>query len=354
MHAAANHPLLKTSPFSPPHPSACVPPFPCPPLFQNHPAWLLTWHGLSPPLFFLGGGLPAQVYVEALADRFLRLMMQLLGRYRHWLSAALAYRRQYISAGEGEKPEPGKGDSLNPEWILKLAPEDLVLLRLDVALVAASIAGPYSEELSARLAHLGSEAAELVVGAIKSRSESIREIGGNIDEAIATVVVDKCIQVLKQLRGIRALYLRTSRPMPTRPSHYVSGALSPLSHFLETAAVGKLSSDTRFGLVRRCVAAASQSFADMAKELLEEVRKTEDSLKRLKKGRAQKPPPGSSDADQPSDQKIGFQLFLDAQEFGRQLQAFGLQPEELPEFRALWATVAPADKQDSIVIADSA
>ncbi len=84
----------------------------------------------------------------------------------------------------------------------------------------------------------------------------------------------------------------------------------------------------------------------MAQDLLTTVRKTEDSLKRLKKGRAQKPGTAAeASTDQASDQeKICLQLFLDVQEYGRQLKTFGLDPMELLEFQGLWRAVAPPEK----------
>ena len=126
-----------------------------------------------------------------------------------------------------------------------------------------------------------------------------------------------------------------------------AGILVALRQFLDAPQTAALSEEVRGGLVKGCAERVSRSYAEMAIDLLENLRKTEDSLKRLKKGRTQKPgaTPGTP-SDQSSDlEKISMQLFLDTQEYGLQLRTFGLRPEQLAEYQRLWAAVAPADRQ---------
>jgi hypothetical protein len=89
----------------------------------------------------------------------------------------------------------------------------------------------------------------------------------------------------------------------------------------------------------------NRRYAQLAEELLGSVRKTESSLKRLKKGRA---PDGGGGADagggaaeMNDSDKICLQLYLDAQEHGRLATRFGLQAEAAPSFSALLAAVTP-------------
>jgi hypothetical protein len=111
-------------------------------------------------------------------------------------------------------------------------------------------------------------------------------------------------------------------------------------------------------LVGHVVDDVNARYAALADELLSAVKKTESSLKRLKKSRPGEqaaidaaagaggagaaPAPGAvmSDSD-----KICLQLYLDVQEHGRQIARFGLVPEELESYRQLLAAVTPADKQ---------
>lgn len=87
----------------------------------------------------------------------------------------------------------------------------------------------------------------------------------------------------------------------------------------------------------------------LAEELLTTVKKTESSLKRLKKTRpgeaADGGAAGAGTAGMSDSDKICLQLHLDVQEHGRQIAKFGLVAVELDSYRQLLATVRPADQQ---------
>ncbi|RVW52510.1 hypothetical protein CK203_068880 [Vitis vinifera] len=81
-----------------------------------------------------------------------------------------------------------------------------------------------------------------------------------------------------------------------------------------------------------------------------EARKTESSLQRIRQG-AQRRAGASSDVmdNNVSDtDKICMQLFLDIQEYGRNLSALGVKAVEIPAYCSLWRCVAPPDQQNAI------
>jgi hypothetical protein len=98
--------------------------------------------------------LSSEVYVDALAERFIRLILQLLGRFHYWLSAGLKHRERYAA---GEKGADGRGENLSFEWALKLTPEQMALLRRDVTILAEHLPGEFSESLRRKLEPLGSQ-----------------------------------------------------------------------------------------------------------------------------------------------------------------------------------------------------
>lgn len=127
--------------------------------------------------------------------------------------------------------------------------------------------------------------------------------------------------------------------------------LQPLRQLLDTPGpVAQLPASLRLLLSREVIDSVNTRYGSLAAELLTTVKKTESSLKRLKKtrpGEAAGPDSagvaaaaGMSDSD-----KICLQLFLDVQEHGRHISKFGLDPEELASYRQLLATVTPADRQ---------
>jgi len=291
--------------------------------------------------------LSSEVYVDALAERFVRLTLQLLGRFHYWLSMGLKLREAHASGG---KAAPAKAENLCFEWAAKLGPEQMALLRSDVSTLVEHISAEFTEVVRTRLQSMEPQTLQAVLGAVQHRTAEIAALGAPLTNGVAKVLADRCVQVLKQLRGITATYRATRRPMPTRPSHYVASVLTALRQFLGSGEAAGLSAGVRGELVAQCAEAVSLAYAEMVDDLLVTVRKTEDSLKRLKKGRSAKPgatPDAASDAA--SDQeKICMQLFLDVQEYGRELRGLELRPGEMAQYKRLWAIVAPPERAEQI------
>ncbi|KAI7740396.1 hypothetical protein M8C21_017154, partial [Ambrosia artemisiifolia] len=79
-------------------------------------------------------------------------------------------------------------------------------------------------------------------------------------------------------------------------------------------------------------------------------RKTETSLQRIRLG-AQRRAGASSDVSDRSisdTEKLCMQLFLDVQEYGRDLATIGVEAAEIPAYCSLWQLVAPQDRQAEI------
>lgn len=49
-----------------------------------------------------------------------------------------------------------------------------------------------------------------------------------VSDIAVGAISERCCTVLKQLRAISTTYRMVNRPLPTRPSHYVAGVLTPL------------------------------------------------------------------------------------------------------------------------------
>eukprot|EP00884_Botryococcus_braunii_P005660 jgi/Botrbrau1/15095/Bobra.0255s0008.1 len=306
------------------------------------------------------------VYVPALADKFLKLALQLLSRYTGWLATAFATRAANLPAPldtdvgpglPGTRPtaaappgppasEEGGGEA--GHWAVVAGSDQFAAIRSDVDALSEWLRSNFAPSFSSLLASSSTQVAAAVRGALE---EAAGEVGAQGGPAMAVIVGDiseRCAVVCKQMNGITATYRMTTRPLPSRPSHYVGGILGPLRTFLDAepakllreAAVAELSAGTVDTVARR--------YASMAVRMLETLRKTESSLKRLKKNRTVEP---AADGSQLSDiDKISLQLFLDVEEFGRQAAKFGVVPADLPGYQELWRNVAPPEKQDAIQI----
>lgn len=144
-----------------------------------------------------------------------------------------------------------------------------------------------------------------------------------------------------------------NRAAPTRASHYVVTILAPLSQSLNTTqGPSRLPAATKQHLTKVVVQGIAARYQQLAEDTLSTVRKTEDSLRRLKYRKVATPEGGETEGAAPmdTDKLISMQLFLDVQEFGRQLKRLGLVPADLPGFKTLWEAVAPPEKVEELAL----
>jgi hypothetical protein len=124
--------------------------------------------------------------------------------------------------------------------------------------------------------------------------------------------------------------------------------LQPLRQLLDAPGpVQQLPEPLKLLLARDVITNVNVRYNTLAEELLTTVKKTESSLKRLKKTRpGEEAAAGAAGAAAMSDSdKICLQLCLDVQEHGRQIAKFGLAAEQLESFSQLLATVTPPEQQ---------
>eukprot|EP00775_Hariotina_reticulata_P012760 gene12760-12889_t len=241
-----------------------------------------------------------EVFLVQLADRFSRLIAQLLARYDSW----------------------------------------------------ALVAGPYVQQLRGLMSSLPEEVVAKLTGMLQEMAADIGRHGQQVLLLVGGDVVERCMAMVRQLKGITATYRMTAKGPPVRHSHYVVGVLQPLRQLLDSAGpVQRLPDNLKLLLSRDVIDNINIRYNSLAEELLTTVKKTESSLKRLKKTRPGEGPDAAvataaggpmSDSD-----KICMQLFLDVEEHGRQIRNFGLQAQQLESYRQLLAAVTPADKQQS-------
>ena len=282
------------------------------------------------------------VFLPSLADKLFRLCLQLLARYSVWLGGLGAQEggRGLVSAsasasapGLGPGPGPESGDGTVAERALAACAdvERLVqLLRgryLETWVLTLSATGP---------AQGGGDGTEPILrAALEEAAGSLEAQQRELVRRASAELAEECKKGLKFMRGIISTYRMTNRPMPSQPSQYVAGVLRPFREFLEVhvADIGDLS---RSDLVLVTADAVCDSFRDMAADLLKTVTQTDASLKKLKKqpGGAES---GVSDAD-----KMRAQLFLDVEEFGRELAAVGARVDgHESAFQSLLTSVRP-------------
>ncbi|GAB4860459.1 Conserved oligomeric Golgi complex subunit 2 [Ancistrocladus abbreviatus] len=280
------------------------------------------------------------VLVLSASDKFLRLALQLLSRYSHWLSSGINARKSgHANANNGS------------EWAASAMPEDFIYIIHDINFLVAEVCGDYLQHVLQLLASCPIEVQDLVKQSILHSGKSLEDQAPPIMRSIIEALVEKSVEDLRQLKGITATYRMTNKPLPIRHSPYVSGVLRPLKTLLEgDRAATYLAKETRDELLRGTAYEITGRYYEMASDLVNVARKTESSLQRIRQG-AQRRAGASSDVSDHNvsdTDKICMQLFLDIQEYGRNLSVLGVEAAEIPAYCSLWQCVAPAEKQSTI------
>ncbi|CAD6207647.1 unnamed protein product [Miscanthus lutarioriparius] len=283
-----------------------------------------------------------EVLLFSHCDKFLRLSLQLISRYTTWLSSGLSARK----ASDGSPNSPA-----DAEWALSIPIEDFIYIMHDVHAVIGELSesGSFIGHVNQLLGSCPIEVLNLVKQCILQAVEPLKEVLPAIMNVMIGIIVKKSNEDLKHLKGITATYRMTSK-LPVRHSPYVSGILHPLKVFLEGERIHYLSEDDKTKLCRGSTDKITAIYYDLVSEVVTVARKTESSLQRLRQG-AQRRVGASTDASDniiSDTDKICMQLFLDIQEYARNLRAIGIDAREIDSYRALWQCVAPKDKQENI------
>lgn len=280
------------------------------------------------------------VLVISCADKFLRLSLQLISRYSSWLFAGLSARKTGRT-----------GSSPGTEWAISAAPEELIFVLHDISCLVTELSGGYLDSVLQHLSSCPIEAIELVKQSILQGGKSLESVLPQIVETVSESLVEKCVEDLRQIKGITATYRMTNKPIPVRHSAYASAILRPLKAFLDgERATTYLSNEVRQKLLLSVTEEITSRYYSQASELVNVARKTESSLQRIRQG-AQRRTGASSDVldNNVSDtDKICMQLFLDVQEYGRNLATLGVQAASFPTYISLWQCVAPPNRQNEL------
>ncbi|KAF8762346.1 hypothetical protein HU200_009525 [Digitaria exilis] len=283
-----------------------------------------------------------EVLVFSNCDKFLRLSLQLISRYTTWLSSGLSARK----GSDGSPNSPA-----DAEWTFSIPIDDFIYILHDVHAMIGELSesGSFIGHVNQLLASCPIVVLNLVKQSILQAVEPLKELLPAIMNAMIGIIVKKSNEDLKHLKGITATYRMTNK-LPVRHSPYVSGILHPLKVFLEGERVKYLSEDDKTKLCRGSTDKITATYYDLVSEVVTVARKTESSLQRLRQG-AQRRVGASADASDniiSDTDKICMQLFLDIQEYARNLRAIGIDAREIDSYRALWQCVAPKDKQENI------
>ncbi|CEO97315.1 hypothetical protein PBRA_000660 [Plasmodiophora brassicae] len=197
------------------------------------------------------------VFIPQLAARFFALALQLVNRYTAFIEVAC--RR--LDAGL---------------CLLLAADIDKLLAWIESDLKCrckSRLEGHDSEEGQEHVHDLR----EVIESAFKKSTSKLAACHQQLKDAAVRTVVDRCAAALDAVPRIKATYRMTGQQKPTAPLPYVQLLVQPMEQ-----AMSEISSpDERAALGRMAIESLAERYAKACSDLLDVMRQTESSLRRL-------------------------------------------------------------------------
>ncbi|KAJ1984971.1 hypothetical protein H4R34_000314 [Dimargaris verticillata] len=303
------------------------------------------------------------VYLPTLATRFWKLMLQCMTRYNTWLDHLVEplYRCFQLPPPTACADQAPVADLADPPQLARsvelasVPPTDAAndyvplnithaatlpsALRHDAVLPILLYLLADSTRLGRTIAtHLWSHrltsvmADDPTIGQMEQINRFLQTLtilsrmGVVLCQAVAAHLAKQAIEVYLQVRQITSQYRHTAKASPTTPSAYVVRGLAPLRDWLATCPSNLLPDVWQQCIVAWTLQTMVASYGQLLVELLNTLKRTEESLLKLR--RAKRLPPSSvQGAATASDEaKIRQQITLDVAEFEQQLASFDAGP----------------------------
>jgi len=152
-------------------------------------------------------------------------------------------------------------------------------------------------------------------------------------------LISKCSENLELINTIRSTYRMTNKPIPTKPSVYVSSIVGPLESFLSSKSY-TIETETKHQWIIKILTPVTEGFKTNASNVLQSVSASNDILNKIVK--RNKPTTTAAQESSVSDiDKISIQLYLDVDRYSILIQKLGISISQIPSFNDLYQLVAP-------------
>lgn len=166
----------------------------------------------------------------------------------------------------------------------------------------------YREVIKPKFPNGAAKSWDILEDGLKEAKDSVLQLIPDYATCVIKKVSQECVTNLEPAHTIPRLYRRTNKEVPRQPSSYVNNVLKPLESLR-----GNLPQQYKQEWIHRIVQTITDRYFEITSEVLTSVKRTEDSLMKLKKNRKSLVPVSSSGMS--DDNKIRLQLALDIQEY---------------------------------------
>ncbi|KAG2074600.1 COG complex component [Suillus decipiens] len=299
----------------------------------------------------------AEVYIPDLAHRFWKFTLQLLSRYREWLESSLPGESAVKPAANitNEKisaianPPRSSTPGVTQEATIESTAADEILLRqfatalVDIRAMKSQVLQLWREEIIMILPNTSTEddtAEEVLEVALRTQLEQLSALSTSLYGQATAILSRRCCDALLPVRSIPSQFRAMSnKRLPSEPSYFAPTILRPVRIFFGIGTVSGPGERLKEELLRNVSISVVETVCQRYIQYLTAMKKTEESLRRLKKGKKSTLSIfGSATAgkdDGKDEERIRAQMILDVEAFKIEGEALGVDMQSMDSFIAL-------------------
>ena len=275
----------------------------------------------------------SDIYLHSISHRFLQLSFQIVARYKVWAELCLKTFMDSPSQ-EMKRSETSKNlrnlDTTSKKSLAKSsserdlssvssAPSVLTVTMTDIISLFSDI-----EKFSTiipQIIMVPSSNSVAISSSVKEAVTSLHSVVPKFSESIASNIAAEPMKLVKSVGDIPRMYRRTNRDTPSKPCPYIASVVSGFVEFYAGHKTTDRNTLTMW-LMSACDMVTDQ-FLVQVQDVLSNVTKMEESLRKLKKVRERGGATGGEkdkSGGLSDDDKIRLQLYLDVSFFLRELE----------------------------------
>ncbi|CAK9109479.1 Conserved oligomeric Golgi complex subunit 2 (COG complex subunit 2) (Component of oligomeric Golgi complex 2) [Durusdinium trenchii] len=256
------------------------------------------------------------VYLGPVALKILKLAFQLITSFAAWAEASVGF-----FSGEQDQCDASKA------WA-GVPCEALVVLASDCTNLEAALHGHLDmvcdrvgpQDATHARKHVRKAFSDVVYPRLRALSQDANHA---VHASLTSACNDRLLQGLK---SVAPMYRMTNKPAPTDPSDYATQVLEPLQSFLGGPISANMGTQDRQACIEAVLGSLFSFFEEQAVQVLDEIKTTENALRRLKR---------NASARQMDSDKIKIQYRLDVESIARHAQDVGADLADIPSLAHL-------------------
>ncbi|KAJ6499941.1 COG complex component [Mycena vitilis] len=296
----------------------------------------------------------AEVFISELSHRFWRLTLQLLSRYKTWLSNSLVPDDKNIPTTEKVSTSATRSATpVDAPFAESVAADDSILRQyatiiLDVRSMHINVLALWQEEISMMLPDAAAEERVNAEDTLRQSLGTLTSTTLPMSSHTVAILTKRCCDALLPVRSISSQFRAMSnKQMPKEPSYFVSSILRPVKVFFGIGVGQGPGASLKEHFLESYATDIFEAVAQRYVYHLTGMKKTEDSLKRLKKGKKSTfslfGGGSAKDDDGKDEERIRAQMILDVEAFGKDGQLLGVALDESDSFKSLTEMVHAVD-----------